>query len=115
MGSNNDDLQERKRQLMTRKLPKKPANRKQPMLIKVPVLMQDEDYLEANRRDPRHAMQRTRPEESDSDNDLTRLNRSYSVDTSYYMRHLQRKGNNFDVQLNLNSEEKELSLTPLHH
>lgn len=44
--SNNDDLQERKRQLMTRKLPKKPASRKQPMLIKVPVLMQDEDYLE---------------------------------------------------------------------
>lgn len=58
-------------------------------------------------------MQGARPEESDSDNDLSRLNRSYSVDTSYYMRHLQRKGNNFDVQLGLKSEE--VSTSPMRH
>ena len=73
-------------------MPKKP--RKHPVLIKVPIA--DEEGGEDKFYD-----QHRRLEESDSDRDWTLLNRSYSVDTSHYLRHLHRKGKNFDVMRGL--------------
>ena len=35
--------------------------------------------------------------------DMTMLNRSYSVDTDHYMRHLWQKGNNYDVLRSLDT------------
>ena len=95
---------------MNRKMPKKPRNKRSNlarMMINVPIPIRDrgdEPFYEQHRRQ--------QLDDSDSDADDTVMNRSYSVDTSHYRRHLKRKGKNFQVMRGMSLDHQSVSPGP---